>query len=118
MEAATAQQPTFSQRAATARRFGEQQMQLSLDAATSADPSFGERAYTFIVQYVRQQSSPVPGETVTLAAQRAGIGAGRDARAFGAIYAKAIRNGDIRVVGICARVRGHGSLGGKLYAAG
>lgn len=120
MEASTAQQPSFSQRAATARRFGEQQMQLSLDAATSTDPGFGKRAYAFIVAYVREQAAvlgSVPGEQVTLAARSAGI-APHDDRAFGAVYAKAIRNGDIRVVGTCPRVRGHGTAGGRLYAPG
>ena len=111
--------PSLAQRAATARRLGEHQMQLSLDAATSTDPSFGARAYTFIVSYVREQSArlgSIPGEQVTLAARAAGIAPGDD-RAFGAIYAKAIRNGDICVVGTCPRVRGHGTAGGRLYAA-
>ena len=109
-----------AQRAATARRLGEEQMQLALDAATSTDPSFGARAYTFIVAYVREQSArlgSVPGEQVTMAARAAGITPSDD-RAFGAIYAKAIRQGDIRVVGTCARVRGHGTAGGRLYAPG
>lgn len=112
--------PPHAQRAATARRLGEEQMQLALDAATSTDPSFGARAYTFIVAYVREQSArlgSVPGEQVTLAARAAGIRPADD-RAFGAIYAKAVRRGEIKVVGYCARVRGHGTSGGKLYAAG
>ncbi|MFZ3151208.1 MAG: hypothetical protein WA116_05935, partial [Anaerolineaceae bacterium] len=46
--------------AATARCLGEQQMQLAFDAATSADPSFGARAYAFIVAYVREQAA-APG---------------------------------------------------------
>ena len=120
MAAETLQHPSHARRAATARRLGEQQMQLSFDAATSSDPSFGERAYAFIVAYVREQAAAlgsVPGEQVTLAARAAGITPSDD-RAFGAIYAKAIRQGDIRVVGYCARVRGHGTSGGKLYAAG
>jgi hypothetical protein len=41
-----------------------------------------------------------------------------DDRAFGSIYAKAIRNGVIRVVGYVPRVKGHGTAGGRLYAAG
>ncbi|MCU8942218.1 hypothetical protein OE519_00350 [Pseudomonas aeruginosa] len=112
--------PPHAQRAATARRLGEEQMQLALDAATSTDPSFSARAYTFIVAYVREQSArlgSVPGEQVTMAARAAGI-TPKDDRAFGAIYAKAIRQGDIRVVGACARVRGHGTAGGRLYAPG
>ncbi|WP_241120556.1 hypothetical protein [Achromobacter xylosoxidans] len=120
MAAETLQRPSHARRAATARRLGEQQMQLSFDAATSADPSFGARAYAFIVAYVREQAATlgsVPGEQVTLAARAAGIRPADD-RAFGAIYAKAVRRGEIKVVGYCARVRGHGTSGGKLYAAG
>jgi hypothetical protein len=120
LTAETLQRPSHARRAATARRLGEQQMQLSFDAATSTDPSFGARAYAFIVAYVREQAAvlgSVPGEQVTLAAREAGIRP-TDDRAFGAIYAKAIRKRDIRVVGYRTRVRGHASMGGKLYAAG
>jgi len=114
-------QPSRVRRTATARRLGEEQMQLALDAATSADPSFGARAYAFIVAYVREQAARlggVSGEQVTLAAQQAGIGADRDGRAFGAIFAKAIRMGDIKVIGYCLRARGHGGAGGRVYASG
>jgi hypothetical protein len=113
--------PTHAQRVATARRIGEQQMQLSYDAATSSDPSFGARAFAFITAYVREnfpKVGAIPGETITMAAQNAGIGADRDGRAFGAIFAKAIRQKNISVVGYCARVRGHGTSGGRLYAPG
>lgn len=120
MAAETLQRPSHDRRVATARRLGEGQMQLALDAATSTDPSFGARAYAFIVAYVREQAAvlgAIPGEQVTLAARAAGI-VPRDDRAFGAIYAKAIRNSEIRVAGTCARVRGHGTAGGRLYAPG
>jgi hypothetical protein len=103
-----------------ARKVGEAQMQLAFDAATSADPGFGERAYAFIVAHIREQAArlgPIPGEQVTLAARAVGI-APADDRAFGAVYAKAIRRGDIRVAGFCARARGHGTAGGRLYAPG
>lgn len=112
--------PPYAKRVATARRIGEDQMQLALDAATSTDPGFGARAYKFIVAYVREQSAllgSVSGESVTFAARAAGIRP-KDDRAFGSIYAKAIRNGDIHVAGTCQRVRGHGTAGGRLYAAG
>jgi len=114
-------QPSRARRTATARRLGEAPMQLALDAATSADPSFGARAYAFIVAYVREQAARlggVSGEQVTLAAQQAGIGADRDGRAFGSIFAKAIRMGEIKVIGYCLRIRGHGGAGGRVYAAG
>lgn len=111
---------TRSQLIRTARSVGKTQMNLSFDAATGSDPTFGERAYAFIVGYVRLQSAmygSVPGEQVTLAARAAGI-VPKDDRAFGAVFAKAIRQGDIKIVGTCPRVRGHGTAGGRLYAAG
>ena len=104
-------------RVSEARAEGEIASQLCFDLAQRKDPSFGERAYAFIVAFVRKQPDPVSGETVTLACKAAGI-APHDDRAFGSLYAKAIRNGDIRVVGFCARKRGHGTAGGRMYAAG
>ncbi|AVQ84270.1 hypothetical protein [Variovorax sp. PMC12] len=108
--------PAHAKRVATARRLGEEAGQASLALAEQDDPDFGAKAYQFIVAYVRKRRR-VPGESVTLACCLAGIRP-KDDRSFGPIYAKAIRAGDIRVVGTVARVRGHGSAGGKLYAPG
>ncbi|TYK74338.1 hypothetical protein FSY45_19430 [Comamonas sp. Z1] len=99
---------------ATARRLGEQAAQAALDRTEQDDPTFSTRAYEFIVSYVRDHG-PVPGEAVTLAARCAGIKPAKDDRAFGAVYAKALRDGAIRVVDSTNRVRGHGSAGGKVY---
>lgn len=101
---------------ATARKLGEQAAQAALDGAEQDDPTFGTRAYAFIVSYIRDHG-PVAGEAVTLAARCAGIKPAKDDRAFGAVYAKALRNNDIRVVDSTNRVRGHGSAGGKVYAS-
>lgn len=109
--------PPLAQRAATARRLGAEAGKNSLELAETKDKTFGKRAYEFIVDYVSKQPGPVPGESVTLACRRAGI-ASHDDRAFGPVYAKAIKNGDIRVVGSCPRVRGHGTSGGRLYGPG
>lgn len=102
---------------ATARKLGEQAGLFALDSAEQADATFGTRAYQFIVSYVRDHG-PVPGEAVTLAARCAGIKPANDDRAFGAVYAKALRDGAIKVVDSTNRVRGHGSAGGKVYAEG
>ena len=101
----------------TARALGEQGARAALDSTEAADPTFGQRAYDFIVSYIREHG-PVPGEAVTLAARVAGITPRRDDRAFGAVYARAIKDKAITVVDTCARVRGHSSAGGKVYAAG
>lgn len=101
---------------ATARKLGDEAAQAALDGAETVDASFGTRAYAFIVSYIREHG-PVAGEAVTLAARCAGIKPAKDDRAFGAIYAKALRNQEIKVVDTTHRVRGHGSAGGKVYAA-
>lgn len=103
-----------AERVHTARKLGAEAGER---AEAKAGDDFSARALEFIGRYVAAQSAPVPGETVTLAAKAAGI-VPPDDRAFGPVYAKAIRTGKIRVAGFCARVRGHGTAGGRLYAAG
>jgi predicted DNA-binding transcriptional regulator YafY len=88
----------------------------SVEHAEATDPDFSEKALAFIVDHVRQKGE-VPGESITLAAVKAGISP-PDQRAFGPIYAMALRRGLIHIVRYIPRVRGHGSAGGKLYAAG
>lgn len=102
---------------ATARSRGLAAAEGALRAAEQDDPLFGARALAFIVNHVREKGR-VPGESVTLAATAAGIRSRKGDRAFGSIYAKAIRLNFIRVVGYCPRLRGHGTSGGKLYAPG
>lgn len=112
--------PPYAQRVRTARALGEDRMQRGLDVANAVDKTFSERAYTFFVSYINDQFpvvGGVPGETVTLAAKQAGIVAPDD-RAFGAIFAKALRLRAIKIVGECRRVRGHGTAGGHLYGPG
>lgn len=100
----------------SARATGEYAGNLAADRAERTDPDFRARALEFIVAYIRQQGEAT-GESATEAAMLAGITA-PDARAFGPVYAKAIKQGLIRVVGFVPRLRGHGSMGGKLYAPG
>ncbi|MBO9679541.1 MAG: hypothetical protein J7556_14965 [Acidovorax sp.] len=103
-------------RVRVARKLGTQAGDACLAKAESKDPDFGEKAFRFIVGHIREHG-PVPGESATLAAVQAGIEPD-DHRAFGAVYARALREKLIQVVGDVPRVRGHGSAGGKLYAAG
>lgn len=106
----------FKKRVRTARRLGREAATNAADRADMDDPEFTRKALTFIVDYV-QQRGQVPGESATLAAVNAGIRP-KDQRAFGSVYATALRRGLIHVVGYVPRVRGHGSAGGKLYAPG
>ena len=86
-------------------------------AAEDEDPKFGARALAFIVSHVRAKGQ-VSGESITLAATASGIRPKKGDRAFGAIYAKALRKGYIRVHSYVPRLRGHGTSGGKLYEPG
>jgi hypothetical protein len=106
----------FVQRATFSRALGAHAGELCADKAERKDPEFRAKALEFIVAYIRQQGT-ASGENATLAAVLAGIKPD-DQRAFGPVYQTAIRRGLIRVVGYVPRVRGHGSMGGKLYAAG
>ena len=105
--------PTLAQRVATARKLGDEAGALCLDRAESIVADFGARAFEFIREYA-QQHSTFTGEDATNAAKMAGIRP-LDDRAFGPVYAKAIRQSVIRVIGFVPRVKGHGSAGGKLY---
>jgi hypothetical protein len=86
-------------------------------AAEHDDPLFGARALAFIVNHVREKGA-VPGESITLAATASGIRPKKGDRAFGAIYAKALRKKYIQVHAYVPRIRGHGTSGGKLYVPG
>lgn len=107
---------TFDQRIRTARRLGDEAAERGADRAARIDPAFRARALEFITAYVEQQGS-ASGESITHAAVLAGIRP-PDRRHFGAVFAQALREDRIRVVGSVARVHGHGSAGGKVYALG
>lgn len=106
----------FSARAHTARKLGTEAADRARGKADEVCPGFSERAYNFIAEFARAHET-FSGENCTFAMKASGIRP-HDDRATGAIYAKAIRKGVIRVVGYVPRVRGHGTAGGRLYAAG
>ena len=106
----------YEQRVRTARSIGTDAAERCTEKAAANDPMFRVKALEFIVAYVKKHGT-ASGEAATLAAVQAGIRP-HDARAFGSVYAQAIREKQLRVVGECRRVRGHGTRGGSVYAAG
>lgn len=106
-----------ARRVATARKLGGEAAEAATTKAEEAAPGFAERALQFVKDFVSKQTGPVAGEDITLAARQAGLRPSDD-RAFGSVYATAIRKGYIRFWGHCNRVRGHGTSGGKLYVRG
>lgn len=108
--------PNAHQHMHSARELGTAAGERCADKAEAASPEFRQRALEFLRAYAAEHQR-FTGEDCTLAMREAGIRA-HDDRATGPVYARAIREGVIRVVGTVPRVRGHGSAGGKLYAAG
>lgn len=106
----------FLTRAQFARALGAAAGEAAEQKASKNDPAFSANALDFIVGYIRERGEAT-GEETTHAAVMAGIKP-HDERAFGPIYATAIRRKLIRVVRYVPRVRGHGSMGGKLYSPG
>jgi hypothetical protein len=108
---------SFADRVKFARRLGTE----AGEAAAAKDPTFEPRALDFLRAFVRSMpaGSAIPGEELTRAMKAAGILPPKDDRAFGPVFRKAENTLHIlRIVGSVPRVRGHGSAGGKLYAAG
>lgn len=111
--------PAFITRVRSARKLGAEAAQKAVDRAESEGPGFSERALEHI-RTTMQTAAPgaqLRGEDIVNAAKVVGIRPPDD-RAFGAIFAKAIREGLIAPVGYAPRVKGHGTAGGRVYARG
>lgn len=109
----------FITRARTARKLGAEHGERAEQRANENAPGFSERA----IEHVRQAMLASPagttmrGEDLVNGAKLAGIRPPDD-RAFGPVFAKAIREGLIEPVGFAPRVKGHGTAGGRVYARG
>lgn len=98
---------------APARAAGARAGKLAADKAERLDDGFRERAAAFVLGYLAQHGIS-SGELVTDAAKLAGIRPPDD-RAFGPVYATLARKGRIVAAGFCARRKGHGTAGGRLW---
>jgi hypothetical protein len=109
----------FITRIRMARKLGEEAANKAAERADQDAPGFSEHA----LEHIRRTMLSAPsgtqfrGEDIVNAAKVAGIRP-RDDRAFGAVFAKAIREGLIAPVGYAPRVKGHGTAGGRVYARG
>lgn len=95
------------------RRLGDKGAALALDRAERDCPDFAARAEAAIL--AKLATGPASGEDCTDYCRDCGIPF-RDGRSLGAIYARLLKEGRIKVVGECKRRRGHGSRGGSIYA--
>lgn len=97
-----------------ARALGEAAAQLAVDRAEREAPGFSARAQAFVLDYLATHGT-ASGEDITDACKAAGITPPED-RAFGAVYSTLSRRGLIVFAGFCARRKGHGTAGGRLWA--
>ena len=112
----SAQGELFSMDATSARAAGERGAQAAEQAAERRGFST-YAAIQFFWRFLAGAKYAIPGEELVHAAKEAGLRP-HDDRAFGPAFAIAIRDGVIRPIGFCARTRGHGTAGGRLYVQG
>jgi hypothetical protein len=98
---------------ADARKAGDVAGNRAADRTERADGGFRESAQAFVLGYLAQHGVS-SGELITDAAKLAGIRPPDD-RAFGPVYGTLSRSGKIVAAGFCARVKGHGTAGGRLW---
>jgi hypothetical protein len=97
------------------RAEGERLGELCAEKASRVADFDATGAGKFILGWLHRHG-PTSGEKLTAAATEHGFRA-HDSRAFGPVYAALSRKGLIRCVGYCARERGHGTAGGRIWAA-
>lgn len=97
-----------------ARAMGEEGAKRSLAKAERSDPEFSAKAEKAILDHLRVVGQ-CSGEVLTDVAMAHGARP-HDARSFGPIYSSLLRRKLIQVVGYAPRLKGHGSMGAKIYA--
>lgn len=106
-------------RARAARKLGDEGAERARGKADRECPGFSVRVLAFIANFARMQmhGSTFLGEDLVNMMKANDI-VPPDDRAFGSLFAKAIRDGFITPVGSVARVKGHGAPGGQVYTRG
>lgn len=92
---------------------GQHGMAISMAKAQEVDPLFSEKAKAAILAHLRVVGS-ASGEVLTDVARAHGARP-HDDRAFGGVFQSLSRAGLIRTVGYCARTKGHGTAGGRIW---
>lgn len=98
-----------------AQRLGDHARQRCQIRAENAEPGFTERAADFIAWYLWARG-PTSGEMLTDMCKAHGIKPPDD-RAFGSVFKMLAHRGQIRQAGWCERRKGHGTGGGRVWAA-
>lgn len=98
-----------------AREEGERLSELCVDKAERVAEFDRKRCADFIAGWLMRHG-PLPGEVCTDAAKAHGFHP-HDDRAFGAVYQSLVRANRIRFAGFCARTKGHGTAGGRIWQA-
>lgn len=96
-----------------AREAGESAAQACINKAQRKDPEFADKARAAILAHLRVVGK-ASGEVLTDIARAHGA-IPHDDRAMGPVFASLARRGLIRTVGFCARTKGHGTAGGRIW---
>ncbi|RZJ12188.1 MAG: hypothetical protein EOP39_04320 [Rubrivivax sp.] len=96
----------------TARAVGERAAHLATDRAERDTPDFSARAMAAILK--RLVDGPASGEDLTDYVRACGVEF-KDGRALGGVIGGMSRRKQIRVVGNCHRLKGHGTAGGLIW---
>ncbi|MDR2333717.1 MAG: hypothetical protein LBE61_09555 [Burkholderiaceae bacterium] len=109
----------FITRTKMARKLGAEAAQRAEDKANNDVSGFSERALAHIhaEMLAAGRGARVRGEDLVNSAKFAGIRPVDD-RAFGSVFARAIKQGLIEPVGFAPRTKGHGTAGGRVYGWG
>lgn len=92
---------------------GESAMTACTSKAERKDPEFSRKAEEAILAHLRIVGK-CSGEVLTDVARGHGA-VPHDDRAFGSVFQSLARRGRIRTVGFCARTKGHGTAGGRIW---
>lgn len=98
-----------------ARAVGATAGQACADAAQRKTAFDLEAAREYLVRWLTM-SGPTDGEMLVMILRSAGFRP-HDDRAFGPVFSVLARRGVIKCVGHCARKRGHGTAGGRIWEA-
>lgn len=105
--------PPRAAAAKAAKEAGEQAMLACIKKAQQTAPDFAQKAERAILEHLRAVGRCSGEELTDIAKLKGAIP--HDDRSFGAVFRSLSRRGVIRTVGYCARVRGHGTAGGRVW---
>lgn len=92
---------------------GHEMAELCAEKAERTSEFSIDSACRFVLSFLREHGA-TRGELLVVRGREAGLRA-HDERAWGAVFGRLSRQGDIRTVAFCERTRGHQCSGGRVW---